>query len=226
MRVLDFGCGYGKSMAWFLKHDVAVWGADVSPAQLDRAGVFMSQQGLDTTRMFLMENGKLPFEDESFDLVYSDQVIEHVADLGQMAAEIARVTKPRGLGAHSWPGQRRVVEVHVRQPFVHWLPKNRLRHGAMLGWAAVGVKQPYWPPELPEDASLREFVSFKYRYSVDGVFYRRFPEIVRTFTAHGLEATHEASARLAALPLGPLEPLAQWTHRTFRSAVMRTVKTG
>ena len=39
---------------------------------------------------------ELPFRDESFDTVFSSQVLEHVPEPAQMVAEIARVLKPDG----------------------------------------------------------------------------------------------------------------------------------
>lgn len=43
----------------------------------------------------------LPMEDASFDLTYSNQVLEHVPRPWLAAAEILRVTRPGGLGIHT-----------------------------------------------------------------------------------------------------------------------------
>lgn len=64
----------------------------------------------------------LPFEDNSFDVVFSNAVIEHVGNYEkqkQMAKEIMRVSK-------SWfvttPNRWYPFEFHLRLPFVTWLP--------------------------------------------------------------------------------------------------------
>ena len=65
----------------------------------------------------------LPFRDRSFDIVFSNSVIEHVggpADQQQFACEVARV------GRAFWvqtPNRSFPVEQHLFTPFLHWLPK-------------------------------------------------------------------------------------------------------
>lgn len=66
----------------------------------------------------------LPFRDGSFDIVFSNSVIEHVgsaANQQRFAAEIARV------GRCYWvqtPNRLAPFEMHVMLPFVHLLPKH------------------------------------------------------------------------------------------------------
>lgn len=65
---------------------------------------------------------RLPFADQSFDIVFSNSVIEHVGDWEsqqQFAAEIARV------GRAYWvqtPNRGFPVEPHLMTPFLHYLP--------------------------------------------------------------------------------------------------------
>ena len=68
------------------KGEVAeVVGADIDP-------IVLANPELD--RAFLIVNGKLPFNDASFDVVLSDYVLEHVAQPVQFLAEVKRVLKP------------------------------------------------------------------------------------------------------------------------------------
>ena len=77
----------------------------------------------------------LPWADKSFDIVYSNAVIEHVGDFARqqrMAREIARVGK-------SWfvttPNRWYPYEFHLRLPFVTWLPFHGYRWaGAFLAY--------------------------------------------------------------------------------------------
>jgi hypothetical protein len=66
----------------------------------------------------------LPFRDASFDVVFSNSVIEHVGDAAsqeRFACEVARV------GRAFWvqtPNRWFPIEQHLLTPFVHWLPKR------------------------------------------------------------------------------------------------------
>jgi hypothetical protein len=72
----------------------------------------------------IADGRRLPFKDGSFDLVYSNAVIEHVGDFEsqrRFAAECRRV----GVGYYvQTPNRRFPVEVHLMRPFVHWLPRR------------------------------------------------------------------------------------------------------
>ena len=64
----------------------------------------------------------LPFEDGSFDVVFSNAVVEHVGGRErqrQLVSEALRVGRSVFL---TTPNRHFPVEVHTRLPFVHWLP--------------------------------------------------------------------------------------------------------
>jgi hypothetical protein len=66
----------------------------------------------------------LPFRDRSFDIVFSNSVIEHIStveDQGRFAEEVRRT------GRAYWvqtPDRRFPIEPHLVTPFLHWLPKR------------------------------------------------------------------------------------------------------
>jgi hypothetical protein len=71
----------------------------------------------------LGDGTSLPFADQSFDLVFSNSVIEHVGSFVQqarLAAEIARVGKQYWVQT---PNRYFPIEQHLWTPFVHWLPR-------------------------------------------------------------------------------------------------------
>ncbi len=92
LRVLDLGCGTGNSYDFFKKHKPdAEWiGMDIelSPEVLERTR---------TDASFVTYNGvNFPFADESFDLIYTHQVFEHVRYPEKVLAEAHRTLKPGG----------------------------------------------------------------------------------------------------------------------------------
>jgi hypothetical protein len=81
---------------------------------------------------------KLPFPDRSFDIAFSNSVIEHLGSWAaqeKMAAEIARVADHYFVQT---PNKWFPIEPHYLTPFIHWLPpatRVRLtRNFTLWGW--------------------------------------------------------------------------------------------
>jgi SAM-dependent methyltransferase len=91
-RVADLGCGTGRTGEWLVAHGVReVDGVDLSPGMLAAArarGVYASlREG---------EVGDTGLDSGAYDLVVSCLVDEHLADLGPLYAEAARLARPGG----------------------------------------------------------------------------------------------------------------------------------
>jgi ubiquinone/menaquinone biosynthesis C-methylase UbiE len=93
--VLEAGCGIATDGAELIRAGARYTGLDFSPTALDLAGQRLESEGLAAT---LVEGTvtKLPFPDESFDLVYSNGVIHHIPDTEQAVSEFHRVLRPGG----------------------------------------------------------------------------------------------------------------------------------
>lgn len=78
---------------------------------------------------FLIADGlRLPFRDQTFDVVHSSAVIEHVGSLyrqSEFVAECCRVA--RRAVFITTPNRWFPVEFHTVLPLVHWLPKELFR---------------------------------------------------------------------------------------------------
>ncbi len=68
---------------------------DISPGMLATLEENASRLGLEV-RTAAADAETLPFEDESFDLVFGHAVLHHIPDLGQAFSEFARVLRPGG----------------------------------------------------------------------------------------------------------------------------------
>lgn len=66
----------------------------------------------------------LPFEDESFDVVISNQVIEHIPSQQKHVDEIHRVLKKGGVAYLATPAKYALIEPHFRLPPLSWLPQS------------------------------------------------------------------------------------------------------
>jgi SAM-dependent methyltransferase len=87
--VLELGCGTGLLLQRVAPIAKSAKGIDLSPGMLASA----KERGLDVTLGSVTE---LPWDDASFDLVFSVKVLAHVPDIRGALAEAARVTRPGG----------------------------------------------------------------------------------------------------------------------------------
>jgi len=70
---------------------------DISPGMLDRLSATAEALGLEEVTTVVTEAETLPFEDESFDLVFGHAVLHHIPDLDKAFAEFRRVLRPGGM---------------------------------------------------------------------------------------------------------------------------------
>jgi 2-polyprenyl-3-methyl-5-hydroxy-6-metoxy-1,4-benzoquinol methylase len=95
-RVLDAGCGGGGMPVSFAEEARAVAAIDLTPRFRGAGTRLAAERGVRNVS-FAVANGMfLPFRRESFDLVLSHAVIEHVADAARYLRECGRVLKPGG----------------------------------------------------------------------------------------------------------------------------------
>jgi SAM-dependent methyltransferase len=118
-EVLDFGAGRGlwateplpalhKQLRAFHERVKRVRGVDVDPVVLDNPSLAAAE---------VIEPGeRLPFDDDSFDVVVADHVLEHVDqnDASVVADELLRVLRPGGWLAARTPNKWGMIGVGAR----------------------------------------------------------------------------------------------------------------
>lgn len=135
--VLDVG---GTSAWW---KDMSVATKDITIVNLDTA----HQTTVESAGYkFSCANGcALPFADRSFDLAFSNSVIEHVGgweDQKKFAQELLRCGRDIYLQT---PNKWFPVEPHLIAPFIHWLPfhiqRRLVRWFSVWGWVTKPSQQ-------------------------------------------------------------------------------------
>jgi ubiquinone/menaquinone biosynthesis C-methylase UbiE len=96
-RSLEIGAGTGYFTLNMLRAGVIgeATCSDISPGMLSALGANALSMGLEV-RTELADAERLPFADESFDLVVGHAVLHHIPDLAGAFAEFARVLAPGG----------------------------------------------------------------------------------------------------------------------------------
>jgi SAM-dependent methyltransferase len=141
-RVLDVGCGVGVYTVAFLRETPHVFGVEVERERAleawERAAGVVQAPG-----------ERLPFPDATFDVVFSHEVLEHVADDRACVAEMVRVTRRPEAGvpphAEGRPGGRILVFVPNRlYPFethgVFWRGRYRFGNVPLVNWLPTPLR--------------------------------------------------------------------------------------
>lgn len=66
-------------------------------------------------------NDPIPFADDFFDVIISNQVLEHVGNLEALTKEIARCLASDGVSYHIFPLRDSIFDFHLYMFFIHWI---------------------------------------------------------------------------------------------------------
>lgn len=160
-RVLDFGCGSGYGAAEMAKHATSVTAIDVSDEAIEYAKATYSRSNL-IYRSF-NPGEALPFDDASFDVVISFQVIEHVSDPDMYAKEARRLLTPGGAmivitpdrAYRLLPGQKPWNRWHIDEFSATGLQTLLSRHFAQVDMKSMSGDEALWKPEVNRCRKLK-----------------------------------------------------------------------
>jgi ubiquinone/menaquinone biosynthesis C-methylase UbiE len=96
-RVLDLGCGYGYYTNYFKSIGADVLGVDASSNMIKIARSRYKDCSFDICDITEV----LPFADNSFDLIFCNQVLMDIENIEQALSECYRILKPNGIFYYS-----------------------------------------------------------------------------------------------------------------------------
>ncbi|HUU33213.1 MAG TPA: class I SAM-dependent methyltransferase [Vicinamibacterales bacterium] len=217
LTVLDMGCGDGLLMRSFadLGHDL--YGFDLP----DREAALREKMGpvfgdrFDEHIRIMADERRIPFDDASFDVVYANQVFEHVRFLDQMVAETVRVLKPGGILIALFPLATYPVEGHCLVPFAHWLPPGRGRQHYLTAMLRLRIGRRF--PGMTSRQSAVEWDDRLRQFT----FYRFVNEITALFDHYYEGATVDAAGYIRA-KIDLLQATGSWSGRLAASVAAST----
>jgi SAM-dependent methyltransferase len=145
-RIMDFGCGSGRVVQELRSLGYPAFGCDLEFRREPEAQTeSMHHDGV--IRLINKNAYVLPFENDSLDLVISNQVFEHVQDYLTASSELARVLKPEGMCVHIFPARYSPIEPHSYVPLSSVIQS----YWWLYLWALLGVRN-----EHQKNASAKE----------------------------------------------------------------------
>src|SRR6266404_6251481 len=137
-KILEVGCGAGAHSALFKRY-----GAKVVPLDITVDRVISAQRKLKLVRQgygcaIQGDAENLPFEDNSFDIVYSFGVLHHTENTEKAIGELHRVLKPGGQAAVMLYAKSSYVYLFNQLLVQGILRGNYARNGRWLGKVSEG----------------------------------------------------------------------------------------
>ena len=183
-RCLDYGCGGGEVVELARKEGIDFLGCDLyySGGDLsERVAADLLKEG----RVQRMTEDRIPWDDNSFDLVVSNQVIEHVPDLQKVLKEIYRVLKPGGMVVSLFPHREIWHEPHCGLPLLHRFRKDsewRVPYASILRCMGLG----YFTDGIGRRAWAERFC----HWIDDWCHYRPKKEVISAFDQYFQDREH------------------------------------
>ena len=95
-HLLEIGCGMGYDSLEFLKRGVRVTATDLTPNAVEMTRKHFEVENVEAEEIRTANALELPFEDNTFDAVWSNGVLHATGDTRRAIAEARRVLRPDG----------------------------------------------------------------------------------------------------------------------------------
>ncbi|OBC07857.1 methyltransferase type 11 [Gordonia sp. 852002-50816_SCH5313054-c] len=200
-RAMELGCGTGFFLLNLLQSGVAKKGSvtDLSPGMVKVALRNAENLGLDVDGR-VADAERIPYDDNTFDLVVGHAVLHHIPDVEQALSEVLRVLKPGG--RFVFAGEPSTIgDFYARwmSRATWWATTHVTKFGPLQAW-----RRPQEELDESSRAAALEAVVDIHTFDPD-----ELADIARSAGAARVET---ATEELAAAMLG-------WPVRTFEAAV-------
>ncbi len=118
-KVLDYGCGQGSwiDLQATIFPEAKIYGIDISGTAIEKA-----KRRFANFHFNVFDGDKAPFPNESFDLVFSYHVLEHVYDIDVSIQDISRLIKKGGYAVIIFPCGN---EKSLLETIVNWMEDSK-----------------------------------------------------------------------------------------------------
>lgn len=226
-RTLEIGLGQGADAEQLIRRGAVYSGVDLTEESVKRVRMRFDLKGLEYETLERASVLSLPFEDNSFDVVYSHGVLHHVPEIRQASAEIARVLKPEG---------ELIAMLYAKHSLNYLVSISAVRRLGLIGAYLVGARGSSMVAEHLDNAkevglfrylSMKNFIHrntdgprnpYSKVYSLGDVR-RDFPEFELTRSYRSF--MHAPPLPLNWLPLASLLGWHLWVHLRPKKAILK-----
>jgi SAM-dependent methyltransferase len=173
-RMLDYGCGVGQMVTLGRERGLDIWGADTYAGYYSEWSKAVSPIAQD--RILRIKNDRAGFPDAHFDLVLSNQVLEHVTDPEASIADIYRLVRPGGMVIAAFPVTSTWYEGHIGLYFAH-----NFKKGSNLRNAYFRLARRLGFGLYHRNATPEEWAKISARTLDDACFYYPHARMMRAF---------------------------------------------
>lgn len=163
--ILDFGCGEGEMVYQLRNLGFKAFGVDIKLGTQDAFLRLIPNEG----------KYRIPFDDDTFDFIFSNQVLEHAKNLPAALSEMYRVLRCGGFSLHFFPSKLKPIEAHILVPFAGMFQA----YPWLLLWSFLGIRNSF-QKELP----YKEVARRNYEYLRNNTAYISKNEIQKHILAH------------------------------------------
>lgn len=218
IRILDAGCGDGSLIGYLHESlaaleplsQVEIYGFDVSDPGVQKSDFFekgvlrLEKNAAEIDWRSRLRSAAVaeawPFESYFFDIVVSNQVLEHVADHGRFFGEMNRVLRADGIGLHCFPVRECLWEGHLHMPIVHRIACHDERKRFIALFSRMGLGK-FVEHRRTSGISLRDFAERHADFLNLYTNYVRARHVLHVAKAAGLRASFAYTAGLYAQKL-------------------------
>jgi SAM-dependent methyltransferase len=209
IRILDVGCGNGVVLNTLIKELPArnpnirfeFFGLDVTDSLVQKEGYFDKTISLlhstapdinwQNQLKLIVSKDRWPFPDDFFDLIFSNQVMEHVFDQVLLLSEIKRTMQYNGYSFHQYPLRHYIYEGHLLIPFVHKFSSWTTTYH-WIRWASfLGIGSYKWHKKNGMDANISGYAERHADYLAFQVNYQTQKQITATAKQCGLKSSFD-----------------------------------
>ena len=201
IRILDVGCGNGLLLGTLLKElpkrypeiMFDFYGLDVDDSSVQEKDFFKKTLSLlyqtdssvewEKNLKLIQSESLWPFDNNFFDIIYSNQVLEHVFNQALFFKEINRTMQDDGYSFHLFPLRHYIYEGHLLIPFVHKFKSWTSTYHWIKGASYLGIGKYKTHKKEGLCTSVEHFAERHADYLAFQVNYQTAREITRTAKA-------------------------------------------